>query len=341
MMRAMRKTITSLLALGALAVAAQPAAADDPAATTTTTDYGSGVTSTCQTPDKIGVDGQYGAWGYYIDGCTVRLTCTNVAGNCKVSSRSIITTETWAGHRVTLNSRIRIYGTDGSLRTWRDRSCEGTNQCTAQDATWMYPGESASVQCNGVRAIASNRGRVRCQVNVQRESYCTKRNTPISQLSQVDAEATVLCLTNLERYSAGLSMFTPNDQLTSAARGHAWAAVTNPWWTSGADFHTNPYTGSTPSSRIAAAGYCPSRKSISIAENTYTASGGPTPYSAVQWWMNHLGPDGTLATNGHRKNILDPGLSELGVAVVPGSANPARYPDSGTFVQDFANCINY
>ena len=336
-MRFIKHAIVVALAAAAFAAGAQPASA----AYYDNVDYGLGSYQTCSPDYQTGVQGQYGAWGNYIDGCTVRLACANVAGNCKVSSRSTITTENWAGQRVTLNSRIRIHGTDGSVRTWRDRSCDGTNVCTAQDATWMYPGESASVQCNGVRATAPNRGRVRCQVQVQRESYCLKRNTPITQLSQLDAEATVLCLTNLERHSAGLSMLIPSDQLKSAARGHAWAAVANPWWAAGADSHTNPYTGSTPSTRIAAAGYCPTAKAWRIAENTYTAGGGPTPYSAVQWWMTHLGPDGTLATNGHRKNILDPNLSEIGVAVVPGSAHPARYPDSGTFVQDFGNCVNY
>lgn len=336
-MRLIRSAIVVALTAAAFAASTQPASA----ALFESVDYGVGSYQTCSPDYQSGLNGLYGAWGYYIDGCTVRLTCPNIGGNCKVSNRSTITTESWAGHRVTLNSRIRIHGTDGSVRAWRDRSCEGTNLCTAQDATWMYPGESASVQCNGVRANAPNRGRVRCQVNVQREGYCLKRNTPITQLSQIEAEATVLCLTNLQRYSAGLSMFIPSGQLTSAARGHAWAAVTNPWWSVGADSHTNPYTGSTPYSRINATGYCPARKAFNIAENTYTAGGGPTPYSAVQWWMNHVGPDGTLATNGHRKNILDPNLSELGAAVVPGSAHPARYPDSGTFVQDFGNCINY
>ena len=69
---------------------------------------------------------------------------------------------------------------------------------------------------------------------------------------------------------------------------------------------------------------------FAISENTYTAGPNPTPRQAVNWWMTHLGPDGTLATNGHRKNILDPKRTELGVGVVLGSADVNRYAQSGT-----------
>src|SRR5688572_4582652 len=103
-MRAMRKTITSLLALGALAAGAQPAVADDPAATTSTWNYGTGVMSTCQTENKAGVAGQYGAWGWYIDGCTVRLACPAHLRVCAARSESRIVSEPYRGQRVTLNS---------------------------------------------------------------------------------------------------------------------------------------------------------------------------------------------------------------------------------------------
>ena len=56
--------------------------------------------------------------------------------------------------------------------------------------------------------------------------------------------------------------------------------------------------------------------------------------------MTHPGPDGTVNTNEHRKNILDPNLTELGVAVVRGSANPDYPGAGGTFVEDFGDCIN-
>jgi uncharacterized protein YkwD len=328
-----------LAALAAPAAAAQQDLRSPITTAPETVAYGVGVVRTCSPAYQTGVQGRYGAWGYYVSGCTVRLTCPKVArtpgrlstASCKVSNRSTITTENWAGHRVTLNTRIRIFGTNGAVRTWRDRSCQGTDWCRAQDVTWMYPGES--VQCNGVRALAPNRGRVPCELNLQGEGYCTQRNTPITQLSQAEAEATVLCLTNLQRYKAGLPALIPDDQLTSAARGHALAAVTSPWWTIDTDWHTDPYTKSTPTSRLTAAGYCPSPKIWTVAENVYWGAPGPTPYSAVRWWMG---------SEGHRKNILDPNLSEIGIGVVRGSPDPTnRAVNAGTFVQNFGNCINY
>jgi uncharacterized protein YkwD len=69
-----------------------------------------------------------------------------------------------------------------------------------------------------------------------------------------------------------------------------------------------------------------------VGENAYYGSPNPTPYQAVSWWMN---------SPGHRANILNPDLSELGVGVVQGNPSPYSYPSTGTFVQNFGYCINY
>jgi len=169
MMPAMRKTIASLLALGALAVAAQPAIADDPAATTTTTGNAFGVTSTCQTPDKVGVFGQYGAWGYYLDGCTVRLTCPSYLSVCSASAASRIVTTPDRGQRVTLNSRLRAFSSSGYLFWYRDQSCDDRASCSTADLVYIRGGESASVQCNGVREGGHNRGNVACSLKLRYE----------------------------------------------------------------------------------------------------------------------------------------------------------------------------
>jgi hypothetical protein len=167
MIRAMRKTITSLLALGALAVAAQPAAADDPAAVTTTSYYGSGVSSTCQTPDKLGVAGQYGAWGYYIDGCTVRLTCPSYLRVCAANANSQIVSTPARGQRVTMNSRLRAFSSSGYLFWYRDMSCDATNSCGTADLVYIQGGQSASEQCNGVRQSGHNLAHVACKLDLQ------------------------------------------------------------------------------------------------------------------------------------------------------------------------------
>jgi len=335
--RTLRAALVATVAVMSLAESAPSASA---AFAENAIDYGTGVFSTCSPDHQTGVLGQYGAQGYFISGCSVRLTCTGSAP-CRVSERSTITTELLYNHSVTLNTRIRYISSTGAVTGWRDRSCAGTNFCRAEDETMIYPGQSASVECNGVRQNATNRGRVRCHIHLTR-SACSGADTPVSAQSGEAAEAAVLCLANMERSRAGIAALTPHWLLADAARGHAAAAVARPWWSPTADSHTNPYTGSTPMSRINATGWCGGlRKSFGISENTYTQGPNPTPRNAVNWWMTHLGYDGTLATNGHRKNILDPKRTELGVGVVLGSADVNRYAQSGTFVQDFGDCINY
>jgi hypothetical protein len=167
-MPVMRKTISSLLAVAALAVAAQPAAADDPAAATTTSDYGSGVTSTCQTPSRVGVFGQYGAWGYFVDGCTVRLTCPAYLQVCAANAESRIVSEPFRGQRVTLNSRLRAFSSSGLVIWYRDTSCDNAGSCGTADLVHIRGGQSASVQCNGVRGGGHNRATVACTLNLKR-----------------------------------------------------------------------------------------------------------------------------------------------------------------------------
>jgi hypothetical protein len=170
----MRKTITTLLALGAIAAGAQPVAAavppgDDPEAVfTDIADYGTGVTQGCSTSYKEGVPGEGGAWGSFISGCTVKLECPATKNACLAVAYSRIFTEHEIGDRVSLNSRTRMFdpGADTTGR-WRDYSCAGIDWCAAQDRVEIKGGESASVQCNGVRATAANRAHVKCTLDLQ------------------------------------------------------------------------------------------------------------------------------------------------------------------------------
>lgn len=157
-------------------------------------------------------------------------------------------------------------------------------------------------------------------------------DSDVNTLTVDQAETSVFCLTNDQRAANGLAPLQWNDQLGAAARGHANDAVAQKWWVDGADFHTNPATGTGPGDRIQASGYCPTPVSWKWAENTNWGAGPGfnTPNAAVNWWMN---------SPGHRANILDPTLQDLGVGVAQGSPNPA-YPDSGAgaFVQNFGTC---
>jgi hypothetical protein len=171
MMRPMHKTIktaaTALLAAAAITAYAQPAAADDPAARVTTIRAANSVTQVCTTPQRDGVLGGVGNWGRYVDGCTVRLTCPSHLSTCKSDSTSTIRTQNFVGHRVSLNTRIRALLSSGTQIFRRDKSCAGTNECQAKDLLFVRGGQHVSIQCNGVRQIATgNSAAVTCALEL-------------------------------------------------------------------------------------------------------------------------------------------------------------------------------
>jgi hypothetical protein len=158
----MRKTLATLATLVASAAAigatAGPAAADDPNVTMSRGGYaGFSNNVGCATQYKPGIYGQYGAQGYYIDGCTVKLTCpynsgfVNPVRYCDVNTYTFIDTKTHRGDHVTMNARLRRFDVYGNVYGWSDKSCSGYDRCETTDSSIIYPGQSASIQCNGVR----------------------------------------------------------------------------------------------------------------------------------------------------------------------------------------------
>jgi hypothetical protein len=159
--------ITTLTALTALAISAQPAAADDPGATTVQQDWPDAQSRYCVTPWRIGVLGQYGAQGYFIDGCTVTVWCPpEHARGCRITGGGNIQTHDYVGHRVTLNSRVRHFFANGTVIGWQDTTCGGSPDiCAAPSITAILePGQSASEQCNGVRENRINSASVLCSI---------------------------------------------------------------------------------------------------------------------------------------------------------------------------------
>jgi len=175
----MRKSLAALLAIASGVAAfgslAGVAAADDPSAYYFNDGYsGPGFVSYsrgCKTPYKLGVDGQYGAWGYFIDGCTTaRVTCPTNVSKCMILDGSYIDTQVHRGDQVTMNSRIRWYNRSGGLYNWSDRSCIGNDVCAirmAWNQAYLFPGETATVQCNGVRARTTNSAQPTCKLSVK------------------------------------------------------------------------------------------------------------------------------------------------------------------------------
>jgi uncharacterized protein YkwD len=371
-MFATRTTISLILATATLAVGAQPALADAPS-TPGGDDYGFGEVKTCTTNYQPGKRGN-GAWGNLVDGCTVRVRCYFKEG-CTVGGRGTIQDETFAGRRVTLNSRLRVLDSRGQTtqRRW-DRSCDSRNFCVAGNLSTGLRAEAvASVQCNGVHEPAAGNARVTCLIHVNRgypakalrgakqvPNPCPDADTPIDRLSDQAAEAAVLCVTNRQRAAAGLPGLSYNRKLADSARGHAADAAAIRWWdsTDPGRFeqdsphnpHRNPATGTQPTDRIDAAGYCPNAKYRGGVrpENAYTAwswgqgATAPTARQAVTSWMTHHIADGIPAEqNGHRAAILDPNTLEMGAGVVLGTADPSVTADKGgTFIENFGTCVN-
>jgi uncharacterized protein YkwD len=112
--------------------------------------------------------------------------------------------------------------------------------------------------------------------------------------------AAVVGLTNTERAKAGCRPLTVNATLTAVAQAHSQDMATNDY------FDHNSKDGRTPFDRMSAAGY---RYSIA-AENI--AAGQRTAQDVITAWMN---------SPGHRANILNCGLTEIGVGYATASSS--------------------
>jgi uncharacterized protein YkwD len=110
-------------------------------------------------------------------------------------------------------------------------------------------------------------------------------------------EQQVFDLTNQQRAQFGLAPLTLNLTLNDVAEKHSQDMATRNY------FSHQGLNGSQPWDRMRAEGYNYSR----AAENI--AFGQPTPQDVVTGWMNSAG---------HRRNILDPNLKDLGVGYYNG-----------------------
>ena len=125
------------------------------------------------------------------------------------------------------------------------------------------------------------------------DAYLTSSETTDCSAWQYE----VLFLTNLERANAGLPSLVWSVELARLAEAHCADMADRGFFA-----HVTP-EGVTPLDRARAAGI----EFTGIAENI--AAGQPDPSSVVQSWMN---------SPNHRANIMDPNLTELGIAYVRG-----------------------
>lgn len=122
---------------------------------------------------------------------------------------------------------------------------------------------------------------------------------PVPARAQDDA-GWLLGQINALRASKGLHPFTTNGALTASAQGHSVYLANNPW--------TDPHVesnGSTPRSRMAAAGY----SGTYVGENVYGGSMA-TASIAFNWW---------LGSPVHYSGLVHQSYTEIGIGVARGS----------------------
>jgi uncharacterized protein YkwD len=124
----------------------------------------------------------------------------------------------------------------------------------------------------------------------------------------------VVALVNAARAAAGLPALASNARLAAAAQAHSLDMACNNF------LNHSGWDGSTPATRIAAAGYAASitRENIYAQPPQY----GGNPQAAMDWWM---------ASQIHRDAILNPQLTEIGV----GYTAYSRSDLGGYFTADF------
>jgi hypothetical protein len=147
-----RKILTTLVALVAFAALSGVASADVPNPSYTPNHSPSmDLGQTCSTPWTSGVFGQYGAAGFFVDGCTATVRCPSYTRGCNVYGTGTIGE---AGYLYdSMNARLRMFDSHGSIIGWKDVSCYHSYRgCTTpQLAGTLGPGGIGTVQCNGVR----------------------------------------------------------------------------------------------------------------------------------------------------------------------------------------------
>ena len=126
-------------------------------------------------------------------------------------------------------------------------------------------------------------------------------------------------LVNLERTNRGLGPLTIDPTMRQVARAHSQSMVTNGFFE-----HVDPVNNTDPLQRINAAGvtFTLLAENIALANNGGPPTVNSTPPTAVSGWM---------ASNGHRKNILNGAFGRTGMGVAVSSAGDVL------FTQEFAD----
>ena len=197
-----------------------------------------------------------------------------------------------AGYTVQWNSElsgVMIFDTDTRIGIYEGQSfiCINDKVSRLSAAPSIYDGTLVMPLDAAVKALSAELA--------YRDNSAYLTSTDVNDCSAWQYE--VLFLTNLERANAGLPSLVWNAELARLAEAHCADMAERGFFA-----HITP-EGVTPLDRARSAGI----EFTGIAENI--AAGQPDPAAVVESWMN---------SPMHRENIMDPHLTELGIAYVRG-----------------------
>lgn len=124
------------------------------------------------------------------------------------------------------------------------------------------------------------------------------------------ARAATLCLLNAERAMRGLAPLRAEQPLTDESQAYSQRMVDERFFA-----HDRPM------------GYLLAGTYWVVAQNLAWGDGSlATPKSIVEGWMQ---------SPGHRRNILEPAFTEIGIGIAPGSPDPRSRLGAATYTTDF------
>lgn len=158
--------------------------------------------------------------------------------------------------------------------------------------------------------------------NASASSACAAAPIQPTPTRARDAAAAIVCEINALRGGRGLSALRANPLLAGAAQPFARDMASRHYFS-----HVTP-GGVDLTARVRRTGYLRGAAWSSVSENIdWGSSAFSTPLAATQGWME---------SSPHRKNIMDPGMKDIGVGIAQGAAWPGG--EQGVFyVADFGS----
>lgn len=152
---------------------------------------------------------------------------------------------------------------------------------------------------------------------------CAGADASPDTASRVELQEATLCLLNEERAAVGVRPLKAHRKLEKAAVRYSQSMVKEQFFD-----HVSP-EGSTLASRVKQTRYMKGARRWSLGENIAWGTGNrATPLAIVDAWMH---------SPGHKRNILDPTFTEIGIGIVPGApvATAASGMPGATYTTDF------